>query len=288
MGTAGGWRQRSPGLRSRGTGTPWCSGAPSGSSGSSAPQQGQGPRQSAPPATLGACAICALHPWCSSAVHALCCWCSPGQDVSPPSHAAGSRVPCAIAAVSMKRFQPQQRCPLGFLGMIYSRLDPFPAAQPSQPQLLAEHGLGVGSSPAATGGLPGELQGHRELRSRGCAGSSEGPGWRAACGWAVGVCCASLGGEEQLPRDLPQSPVGRAPCASKRCSWPSSAAELCHSSVQTLNPWINCQGTTVHKHVHSWEAGLPLTCGMLLAPLYLICNSMSELGHCGCCRSSKP
>lgn len=52
--------------------------------------------------------------------------------------------------------------------------------------------------------------------------------------------------------------------------------------MQTLNPWINCQGTTVHKHVHSWEAGLPLTCGMLLAPLYLMCNSMSELGHCGC------
>lgn len=112
-------------------------------------------------------------------------------------------------------------------------------------------------------------------------GSSEGPGWRAACGWAAGVCCASLGGEEQLPTDPPQSPVGRAPCASERSSWPSSAAELCHSSVQTLNPWINRQRTAVHKHVHSWEAGLPLTCRMLLAPLYMIWNSTSELGHCG-------
>lgn len=107
------------------------------------------------------------------------------------------------------------------------------------------------------------------------------PGWRAECGRAAGACCASLGGEEQLPTDLPQSPVGGAPCASKCCSWLSSAAELCHSSAQMLNPWINCQRMSVHKHVHSWEAGLLLTHGMLLAPLYMVLNSVSEPGHCG-------
>lgn len=127
----------------------------------------------------------------------------------------------------------------GSQGEIRPTSAPFPAAWPSPLCLLAEHGPAVGSSPVAAGGV----RGHGRLRSRGCAESSEGPGRRAARGQAA---CSPLWEE--------RTPIEGAPCASKGCSWPSSAAELCHSSAQMLNPRINWRRTSVHKHVRSWKA----------------------------------
>lgn len=242
MGTAGSWSWRSPGLHGQGTGTSLHSGPPGGSSEPSDHSKAGDQDKVLIPLPWD------LHHPCPASLMFLSHLC--------PVSLVILTWPCPASLVFSRRgtlclphcwqlstprqhcwlhehFQPQPRCPLGLpVGFAPSHLLSSQCGHPGCGCWLVT-APAWGTAPWPWGGCRG--QGVVQLGSG---------------------CPLCLSGRRGAAAPGPAAP----PCASKRCSWLCSAAQLCHSSVQMLNPWIKWR-RSVHQHVGSWEQDCPRLTG---------------------------